>query len=246
MAYEKILTHPNVNKIVKMLSNGMGVRQVSKWLKEKHPKDNKKHITPTTLQKFRKEHLNIDKEAIKLIRQAEKEKKAEKAEKKAIKKLKSLPSYKEKIEEAANVHVDVRSNLRDLLVLVKSRVEDLFDRASRGELSVNEEANLHKYFTSWTSTIQQWAKYVDQIADKTIETNINITVIEDQMSVIREAVREILLEMDSEMASKFLDKLNEKLSALSYRTGRSGSLNSISKTTKQISANISDVEVDEA
>ena len=215
-----------------MLTQGQGVRAVAKAIKELHPEDKQLWISVPTLQKFRKEKLNLDGKAIEEIKIAVKEKKEMKELKKEETTLRNIPAYKEKLQEALDLHVDIPQQLRELLVLVKARVEDLFDRSSNGTLSVNEEMNLHKYFASWTTTIQQWAKYVDRIADRTVETNVNITVIEDQMATIREAVREVLEEMEPSLALKFYDKLNAKMTSLTYVPNKTVSFSNIRDETK--------------
>jgi len=245
-SFSKILGHPNKNLIVRMLTNGHGVRAVAKELKNLHPKDKKLHVTPTTLQKFRKQHLNLEGDVLDSVKQATREKKEIKDKKKEESKLRRIPAFRQAVEKAANLHVDIRQELQELLVTVKMRVEDLFDRAAEGTLSVNEEANLHKYFAGWTTTIQQWAKYVDKIADKTIETNVNITIIEDQMAAIRSAVRETIEEeMDHETATRFMHRLSNKIAELSYRKKNHESISEMHNNTQALAEKIQDVEAED-
>jgi hypothetical protein len=217
MAFEKIINHPDKNAIIRMLINGDGVRAVAKYLREKYPRNKKLHLTANTLQRFRVEKLNIEGEALGAIKEASKQKKEIVAEEQLDRQIKRNPFYQEKIKEALNFHVDLQKELKEMALLIKSRIEDLFDRAQKGEITVNEEANLQRYFQSWVTLLERWAKYVEKIADKTVETNINVTVIEDQMTVIREAIRETLSELQPEVAIKFLDKINLKMANLSYR-----------------------------
>jgi hypothetical protein len=240
--YEKILTHPSRSKIVRMLNKGVGVREVARRVKELYPNDKKLHVSYRTLQDFRADNLKLDNATISVIRQEEKKKSIEREEKIIQDNLRRVPAFKEAVTKAANIHVDIRQELSELLTTVKSRVEDLFDRSAEGKLSVNEEANLHKYFASWTMVIQQWAKYIDKIADHTIETNVNITVIEDQMAVIREAIRETIEEeMNQEAAVKFMDKLTDKISALSYHRKNTESMRSIHDNTVRLSSGIRNI-----
>lgn len=217
MSFSKVLSHPNKNIIVRMLTRGDGVRKVAQYLKERYPKDKSKQISVPTLQAFRKQKLNIEGEALEVIKVAAREKRQVKNSKHESAQIRKLPAYKEKVKEIINYHVDIQNELKELMILVKARIEDLFDKAMRGEITINEEANLQRYFQIVTTTIERWAKYVEKIADKTVETNVNITVIENQMSLMREAVREVIEEMDPEMAIKFLDKLNNKMTTLSYK-----------------------------
>jgi hypothetical protein len=223
-----------------MLTRGMGVREVAKRIREMHPEDKKLHLTPTTLQKFRKEKLDLNAEALKEIKEAERDKKEVREEKKENTQLKGMPIYKEKLQEAVDLHIDIRQQLANLSVLISARIEAIFDRAQYGNASTNEEQNLQKYFATYITVLEKWAKYIDKIADQTIETNVNITVIEDQMAVIRECIRETLMEVNPELAVKFFSKLERKLSTLSYRAQNTG-FGEMHQNVKVLSADVADV-----
>lgn len=245
-SFKKILTHPDKNDIVRMLTRGQGVRAVSKYLKEKHPNDKGLHVSVPTLQRFRKEKLNLDKEVISQLKEAEKERKEIKEIKKEDAAIRKIPAYKEAVQKAAEVHVDIRTELSEMIVLVKSRIEDLFDKAEAGEATINEEANLQKYFPILATSLDKWMKYVERVADQTIETNINITVIEDQMSVIREAIRDTLQEMEPALAIKFLDNLNRKMEALNYRRPPQVNFNTMQRQVHRLNERMQqDGELDE-
>jgi hypothetical protein len=241
--FSKILSHPDKNFIVRSLTQGKGVRSLAKEIKELHPNNKKLHISVPTLQAFRRDKLNLEGQALEAVKQAAKEKAVAKEEKKEDTQLRKIPAFREAAEKAASLHVDIRQELQELLATIKLRVEDLFDRAAAGTLTVNEEANLHKYFASWTTTIQNWAKYVDKIADHTIETNVNITIIEDQMAALRAAVRDTIEEeMDHDAATRFMHRLSQKINELSYRQQRQESFTEIKSETLAIAQTINDVE----
>lgn len=246
MSFKKILSHPDLNMIVKMLSRGDGVRKVAKTLREMHPKNKKLHISTPTLQKFRTQHLKIEGEALAAIKQAVKEKQEVKEFKKEQTKVKRLPAYKEKLKEAIDLHIEIRQELQDMFVLLKARFEDLFDKLQNGEASVADEQSLHKYFQIWITAIEKQAKYVEKIADHTVETtNVNITIIQDQMTVLREAVRETMLEeMSPEGQIRFLEKLDKKMKELSYRHGGLPSFENIHDDVKALTITAGDVDND--
>jgi len=226
-----------------MLTEGQGVRKVAKYLKEKYPNNKRKHVSVPTLQSFRKEKLNLEGEALEAIKVATRDKQQIKKSNQEDTQIRKLPAYKEKIKEIVNYHVDIQNELKELMILAKARMEDLFNKAARGEITINEEANLQKYFQIITTTIERWAKYVEKIADKTVETNVNITVIEDQMSLMREAIRETIEEMDPEMSIKFLDRLNSKITTLSYRHKKDVmSFSEIKDDAHMLTASIEEIE----
>ncbi len=214
---EKVANHPDKEYIIKLLTNGYGVRKIAKILREKYPDDSKMHISECTLQSFRKNKLNIHGQALEKIKEVEFKKEEVVRTVKADKKIASSSVYKKKIKEAVNLHIDIRQEISELFILIKSRTEELFNKAAAGRVTINEEANLQKYFQTWMQAIERHAKYIDKISDKTVETNVNITIIEDQIHVIRSAVIETLNELDPELRVKFLDKLNMKMTDLSYK-----------------------------
>lgn len=240
MSFKKVLSHPNINMIVKKLSDGAGVRKVAKILQEMYPDDKKKHISPVTLQKFRKQHLKIEGDALEAIKEATKEKKAIEQKEKEHKQVKKLPSYQEKLQEAIDLHIDIRQQLANLHVLISARMEDLFDKLASGDARVDDEHSLQKYFQTYITLIERWAKYIDKVADYTIDTNVNITVIEDQMALMRETVWELLQEMDPAMAVKFLERLDNKMKNTDYNARKRTNFGNIQDNVKTLAAQIED------
>lgn len=244
-SFAKILTHPDKNLIIRLLTKGEGVRAVAKHIRERYPDDRGLHISVPTLQAFRKDKLNLQGEVLNQIKEAEKEKKEIKDIQKEGTILRKSPAYKEAIHEAANIHVDIRTELAEMIKLIKFRIEDLFDRAAEGRTTVNEEANLQKYFPILGASLDKWMKYVEKVADKTIETNINITFIESQMAIMREAVKETLAELDPDLVIKFLDNLNKKLDSIDYRKPRDVNFETMHKQVRELSERIQDAELEE-
>lgn len=238
MAFRKILNHPSANLIIKKLTNGAGVRQVANMLKEMYPKDKKLHISFPMLQKFRKEHLNIEGDALEVIKEVTKEQKEIETQKKEHSQLKKMTSYKEKLQEAMNLHIDVKTQLATLHTLMMSRTEALFDKLSAGDGTKSDEEHLQKYFQTYITVLERWSKYIDKVADYTTETNINVTVIEDQMALLREAVWEIIREMDPLLAVRFLEKLDNKMKNFQYRQDRKMTLREAHEDVKVITAQI--------
>jgi len=238
MSFKKVLSHPNINMIVKELTDGAGVRKVAKILQEMYPDDKKKHISPVTLQKFRKEHLGIEGDALEAIKEASKEKKMIETKEQEHKEVQKLPSYKEKLQEAIDLHIDIRQQLANLHILISARMEDLFDKLASGEAKVSDEISLQKYFQTYITLIERWAKYIDKVADYTVETNVNITVIEDQMALMRESIWELLQEMDPAMAVKFLEKLDNKMKDMDYMTSKRPKFSSMHGDVKALTATI--------
>ena len=229
--HKKLMCHPDKKRIIKMLMEGVSVREVAQRLKEMYPDDKKLHLSVPLLQAFRKDKLNLSGETLDAIQQVQREKlpPMEKTltDNQVNNMLLKNSAYKEKLEEALNLHIDIRQQLANMSVLIHARMEDIFNRAQAGKVSTVDEQNLQRYFQTYITVIEKWAKYIDKIADHTIETNVNITVIEDQMSVIRGCIRETLGEVNPELAIKFFSKLEKKMAELSYRPQKQESFTEI-------------------
>lgn len=63
----------------------------------------------------------------------------------------------------------------------------------------------------------QYKKFVEGLADKTVDHNINITVFNDQIAVIRDVIRECIADFEPERAMLFLEKLNQRMADTTYR-----------------------------
>jgi hypothetical protein len=223
MAFPKIMEHPDKNRIVKwMTTDGMGVRKVSKMLREMYPNDKDKQLSVPTLQAFRKEHLKVEGDALDDLKKAARDKTNSKALSKEHTVVKNLPSYKQKMAEIVDLHVDIKRGLVGMEKLITARLEDLFDTAQCGEATIDKEKLLQGYFDRYFMMIDKWAKYIDKVADFRVEANINVTVIQEQMAVLRQAVHELLQEMDPELAIGFLNRLNLRVRDLTYRPTTSG------------------------
>ena len=230
MAFEKILTHPDKNKILKMLKDGHGVRKVEAFLRDKYPGNKKLIITAPSLQRFRKEHLNIEGKALEVIKDSM-------AQKHLKHNLTNNNTYRELIRERVEEILDIGKTLKEIKAVVEARVEKLFDAAESVGITTNQEQNLIKYLQTILTTVDKQAKYVERIADNTGETNINITVIEDQVAIIREAVREVMMEMMApEQATMFLEKLNQKMAEKKYRYVKPDSVEHIRADVKALNA----------
>ena len=99
--------------------------------------------------------------------------------------------------------------------LISARMEYYFNIVSAGGNMHNDKILL-EYINSMRSILADWKKYVEGVADKTIEHNVNIQVVDTQVKVLKEAMFEVLKEMDPQLILVFMDKLNKKMQMLNY------------------------------
>jgi chorismate mutase len=242
MAFPKIMEHPDKNRIVKWLRDGKGVRWVSKTLREMYPDDPDKRLSVPTLQAFRKEHLKLEGDVLEDLKKTKRQQAGEKALQKEHTQVRNLPTYKEKLAEIVDLHIDIKRGLVAMEKLITSRLEDLFDAAARGDITIDKEKLLQGYFDRYFMMIDKWAKYVDKVADFKVEANINVTVVQDQMAVLRQAVHELVREMDPELALSFLDRLNERMRGLNYKSGTPPTARALTAMRNEVAA-LPDAEI---
>ena len=210
---KKILNHPDKEELIKKLLEGDSVKQVEGWLKEKYPRTRRLHISYMTLQKFRGEHLNLKGEVLDDIknRRTEVDKVATEAEARMI--VKASSSYQQKIEEIATTELDVTRRLLEMDSLINSRIEYYYNLLQEGG-SLREDKIFIEYINTMKALMQDWKKYIEGVADKKIEHNININVVNEQAKILKEAVLEVLQELSPDLISIFIDRLDMKMNRL--------------------------------
>jgi hypothetical protein len=210
---KKVLNHPEKEEIIKKLLSGDSVKEVERWLKKKHPRTKRLHISYMTLQKFRSEHLNLKGEVLEDIKDKRHEVDKESKEAEAKMLIKASSSYIQKIEEIAESELDVSKRLLEMDALINSRIEYYFNLLQTGG-TIREDKVFIEYINTMKSIMQDWKKYIEGYADKKIEHNININVVNEQAKILKEAVLDILQELNPDLISVFVNKLEYKMKAL--------------------------------
>ena len=210
---KKILNHPDKETVISKLLEGDSVKEVERWLKEKYPRTRRLHISYMTLQKFRAEHLNIKGEVLDDIKnkRGEIDREATEAEARMI--IKASSSYQQKLEEIASSELDVTRRLLEMDKLINSRIEYYYNLLQEGG-SLREDKIFIEYINTMKALMQDWKKYIEGVADKKIEHNINISVVNEQARILKEAVLDVLQELNPELVSVFVDRLDIKMRQL--------------------------------
>jgi cysteinyl-tRNA synthetase len=216
-ANNKILRHPDKEFIVEKLTSGVSIREMSEIMKKKYPKTPKYHISPATIQEFRKNYLKVSDETLDAIKQDAQKKENETAIEKKRAKIQSSTAYQQKLEEAMNDEIDVTKKLVQLEKLISSRIEYFFNSLDQGG-STREDRVMLEYMKQMQEVLRDWKKFVEGVADKTVEHNININVVNEQVNVLKGVVYEVLREMDPALIPVFIEKLNARLSQTHYNS----------------------------
>ena len=209
----KVLNHPDKEKIIEKLLSGESVKEIESWLEKKYPRSKRLHISYMTLQKFRSENLNIKGDVLEDIKnkKTEIDKKNLEIETKMI--VQSSNAYQKKIDEIASSELDVTRRLLEMDRLVNSRIEYYFNLLETGG-SIKEDRIFLEYVNTMKSLMQDWKKYIEGVADKKIEHNININVVNEQAKILKETILEILKEMDPKLIPLFVDRVSYRMKQL--------------------------------
>jgi hypothetical protein len=207
----KVISHPKKEEIIKRLLDGESTRSIEDWLKSVYPKNKKMHVSYMTLQKFRKEHLNVKEEVLDHIKQRKRE--VELEETNEI--IKKSSAYKDKLDEIVNTEIDVTRRLLELEALISGRLEFYYNLLEAGGTLKDDKVFL-EYINAMRSLLQDWKKFIEGYADKKVEHNININVVQQQISIMKGVVCEVLTDLDPSLVSIFVDKLNNNLNNIAY------------------------------
>lgn len=216
---KKILRHQDKEEILRLLNDGESVRNISAMLKKRYPKSRHLWLSTPTLQDFRKNNLNLEGQVLKDIQEAGKVQKRQIEEKILQQQLQATNAYQEKVNKIANSHLDVSQKIIQLDSIVGDRIEYWYNLGKSGEeIPAKADHELRKFIDQQILLLGQYKKLVEGMADKTIDYNINVNILNDQISIIRDAIMQTIAEeLGAEKAISFMDKLNRKLKQTSYR-----------------------------
>ena len=96
-------------------------------------------------------------------------------------------------------------------------MEYWFNAIKSGDAAPQQaDKELRNYMDRQMALLQQYKKFVEGMADHTVDYNVNITVMNDQVSIMRDTIKDVLEELDPEKAILFMDKLNNRLNQITY------------------------------
>ena len=69
-----------------------------------------------------------------------------------------------------------------------------------------------EYINAMKNIMQDWKKYIEGVADKRIEHNININVVNEQAKVLKDTVLDVLRDLSPELVPVFVNNLQLRMS----------------------------------
>lgn len=205
-----ILTHPDKDEITQRLLKGESVKSVDMWLKMKYPRTKKNHLSWVTLQIFRKNRLNLEGEVLSEIKEQRKEdiKQAKEEQKKEI--VAQTVGYMQAKKKIADDIIDSEAEILNIHDKVWERIRILESEETK---HLNDRV-ICDYLGQARSLLMDFAKLKEMQEKKAGDTNININMVQvnEQISILKQAIREALIEAGVEhVIPIFLTKLNTKL-----------------------------------
>lgn len=213
MNFSKILNHPDLQHIITKLTSGEPARSVSEWLKERYPDDKDKQISYNTLNEFRTEQLNIHGAVLEDI-QHQIQKTAENDVKdELVKEVKKNKTYREKLNEVVDQQIDWRYKLLQLMNIIETRIEQIFDRTQENPDNCKPDYVLIQWMEKLIQMIELVRK-VEGAPDQVIQQTTTVQIVEEQSALLQEALRQTLAEIDLETSLLLMEKISDNLSKL--------------------------------
>lgn len=216
--FNKIFRHPDKDEIIKKLLAGESVKEIESWLAKKYSKRKRLQVSTITLQRFRREHLNLHGEVLEDIKNARFEKQSTSEAFSRKMDIINAPYYKEKIEEIANSELDTAKRLLEIDKLINARMIYYFNLLESGQGGIAEDKLFLEYMREFRTVVESWKKFVEGAPDQRIEHNININIVNEQLTVLKGIIFEILKEMSPALVPIFVEKLNSKLGIIDIDT----------------------------
>lgn len=212
------MKHPDKEEIIEMLNNGESVRGIEAKLKKKYPTNKSLWLSSVTLQKFRKDKLQLEGKVLKDIQEAGRSQQQKLEELDRQKALESSDAYKKKLNEIVDSKLDVARKILQLDTVIEARMEYWFNAVASGEESASKgDKELRQFMDRQMALLAQYKKFVEGLADKTVDYNVNIKVMDEQITIIRDVIRECIASFAPEQAMLFMDKLSKRLANTAYR-----------------------------
>jgi hypothetical protein len=215
----KILVHPEKEFIIASLSSGMSVRDLEAKIKEKYRDNKRLWLSSVTIQSFRKKYLKLDGQVLKDIQETGRVQQQVEEEQHRQHQLEQSDAYNKKLHEVVDTKLDVAKKILQLDKIIESRIEYWFNAVASGEETASKgDKELRQFMDRQFVLLGQYKKFVEGLADRTVDYNVNVTVMNDQINMIRDVIRECIVELEPEKGMLLLEKVHSKINGLVYRS----------------------------
>ena len=214
---KKVLRHPDKEEIIERLSSGESVKSVEAWIRKKYENKPNYHISYLTLQKFRTDNLNLKGSVLEDIKTKREQSEGQALKEEFVAIVANSDAYQKKLDEIVGANIDVSRRLLEMEKLISARIEVYFNAIQSGKSLNNFNDKMFiEYIKTLREIMQDWKKFVEGVADKKVEHNVSVKVVDTQSPVIKQAILDTLKEMDPQMTLIFIDKLTKRLASINY------------------------------
>ncbi len=238
----KILNHPDREEIIQKLLAGASPNIIREWLDKKYPDDRTMLITVSSINSFRKNYLNLDREAVRVLKKEQQKKtlglphnpnvasfldKPHESEEEHHMRVKNTlltsPTYQNKLREITDAHLDAPRLMKELHMLLQSRIEVYYNEIASAT-TIGDTLKADKMFAEYvrlaTDVLKDSKKVWDDYNTQPDEGTIDLNVVHEMVAVVREAVKDSMSDFAPELALEFMDKLNKRLTSMEYQMPR--------------------------
>lgn len=232
--FQKLLDHPERDKIIGKLVNGESPKEVAQYLKIKYHKQDETHLrlSGAVLQEFVDKYLSGQ---YNLLSKVIEDEKKGKLDKKIAESLINCKTWREKMDEFLDTEIDLKKQIQRAAMMIEARLEQVWDKIQENPGSFKGDYILTKHFDSWIAALEKADKLVNERPDKLVQHDITINMVEQHSVAFQEAIRDLLLELDPEISARFMELLTEKLSSFKSEDVVSKPL-SIEERKKEVAA----------
>lgn len=210
--FQKLLDHPEKEKILGKLIGGETPKEVAQYLKLKYHSDDEKHLrlSAAMMDEFVSKYLNHTNFLTKVIQ----DDKMGQLDKKIADSLINNKTWRERLAEYADTEIDLKKQIKLSAQMIEARLEQLFDKTQENPGSTKLDHVITRYFELWTNALEKADKLINERPDKVIQHDVTITMLEQTSVVFQETIRELLMEMDPSLAARFMEMFHEKMNAV--------------------------------
>jgi len=211
--YKKIITHPDKEEIVTHIIEGKKPAEIAAWLKAKYPGDEQIHlrISAQMIKDFIDNNIDLYNDLKTHVDQH----KAGTLKKKISESIINNKTYRERLAELGDQEIDLKQSVKQLLHIMIQRLEQIYDVIQQNPDKIGKgDYALDKFANTVLLTIDKCDKIINNKPDQVIQHNFTMQMVEDNVTILQNAVRKVLTQMDPEQSAIFLDLLNEELKQL--------------------------------
>ena len=210
--FNKLLQHPECEKIINKLGSGDTPKEVCAYLKHKYSKPDENHLrlSASLLDEFLKSYGSTADFMEKIVR----DERAGALDKEIAKSLLNNKSWKERLANVTDEKIDLERKLYEQLYMLEQRQEQIFDKIQENPGNAKLDYVMTKYFELNMVLVEKIEKIVNKAPDQRIEHTYTVQMVEQQAVALQEAIKAVIGRLEPEMASLFMDMLTEEMARL--------------------------------